>query len=63
MERHQFRNKFIGFVYLDVQYSLVIQTFALNHLSVVNSYCEEGRVHYLTQHKLNYLILKLCCHY
>lgn len=58
MERNEPADKHICLLNFNIEYSLVIEGLSLDHFSVMDSHSEKNRVHYLTQNKLNDLILK-----
>ena len=56
--RHKLAYQIISFCNLNIKDSLVIDAFALDHFSMVDSYCQQNCIHYLPNNKLKDLIFK-----
>lgn len=59
MEGDQLAYKLVGLLCLNIDDSLVVDLLPLNHLTMMNSCCQQDRVHNLTQDELDDLVLKL----
>ena len=62
MERYQFAYQDVGFLNFYVENPLIVETFALNHFSVMDSNSKKNCVQYLSKNKLYNLVIKLFGH-
>lgn len=58
MEGHKLTDHLVGLVDLHVENALVIETLSLNHLSVVDTDCQQNGVHDLAENELQDLVLE-----
>jgi hypothetical protein len=62
VKRYQFAYQDVGFLDFYVEYPLIVEAFALNHFSVMDSDTKKNGVQYLSNNKLYYLVIKAFGH-